>query len=1607
MEGRDNQLCLHQQISCRTIGYIIEKECSCSSHLLIFFRGQQNFVFSEPCTASEHNNTYQCSVEVSGLNRASKPRILFEQNDNWAQECNFVNRYLSHQATNQIFCTEYDAKNQNQLQFTNLIIYSLTLKFHGPLHISARNVNFIDLEVFVDALMEMPCYFSCHSCSFSQSHSSNLSLGIHISHCLCLSFYIQNGTLSNAVIHLSFLYFCNVDMMDIHLQFSDKFGDNEMSAVFVHQVNTTRSPNMNLPSSIIKVTNFLTLNNAELGYIFQINLGSVANSKSVVQFENCVSRQSSCFLSYFVLSEASYLLPSPVHQLHMINTEIADSTGLYSVVSVSNEINFGLHNIGPTAEITHSFLVVFILNCSLLNNTAEEGIFFFSCAGWECSINYMQLFFENTLLKGNTVTSFYSSVFYMAHVINTQVQISNCSFYQNTGAKGVILFSGDETSLSVTLFSTQFHENAANLFSDGAGALYSYGTSVSLTVSVVNCLFSENSVNHFGAGALSFSCVRGSLTIDITNTTFFRNQAEKAGAVFIRWTRSSTAIGLTDSVFFENSAPFVWGTGGINLEGFKSTDLIIVTNTKFHRNTGSHGAMRLYVNQGSSNIVVNNTNIFGNTGDKLGGVDYGGGLVMKIYRSSALVSVAASQFYRNKESAVLMNMGTRSSVRLNVDASQFSQNRGGAIFVETTARHLTSLTINVTNSQFTRNTKKTLVLLIKSSLFNVSLHKCLFSQNTGDKGAAIFASSTDTQNSVLHISFSRFLQNIATTSGAAVHSELSSTKMEIGLTIVCVETDIFDNIIEEDSFDRSGGAIVVAAFDAFSKASILIVSCRLQNNTSQNYGGALALYLYESTFVQIESSAFINNTAGGSRNSFGGACYIFLTKGVDAFRHTGTIQLNKCVFTSNIATEGGSLFQTSKHSLITKLNVENTTFVCCHISSSDFIFLKMISTFKNVRFYYNFQQSDFAVLGVNLRPDGSHLLDNVLYSCHLADIVIQLDSISPVVETDANMSVNQSDDWKNTLTIFCSKCTSNYLSIGNSTTHIALSSKISNHSSHISGPQHIVKTESSCHSCPFGGQCMNGVVKALSNFWGYREGNSFVFVSCPLQYCCNGIDVLCDSFDSCAPHRIGKLCGQCEKGFTESLMSTVCIPDQQCNDWWLWLVAFLLALGYLMWYMFKGYIIYCLKYILHRFCSYQKHYVWAAKHSHKEQDSETDENAFFDILIYFVNIKNLINVQIEFQESDEKTSIIQNIETKFLMYLDVDVQQTFHMEVCPFPGINATLKTLARPIFTVMVLFIWLLLFAMILLFVHILTCFQHGTLQFFRYILKWFKLKLVEGFVQTVKYSFSGFAGATFMLLTCVKVGNGSFWKFNAEIECYSILQKIVIFAAATHTIPLVFIPPVAGKLLQSGHVGYVQTMFACVVPLPFLLFWVGWFILPGKYRRNQLESFPYHEKETQIKQIEHQNTPHITEEAQVLLDTYQGAFRKQSSHWESVIEFRKLIFCSFYLVPNNIYRLVLCTFACIIALVHHRSVYPFKHINSNRAETLSLSLLCIACVTNSIKSVFPQLGLMVKSNTPTEQLLLLMNRLDSIFALVLLSYMLAAEVFQFVSKAISKKED
>ena len=71
-------------------------------------------------------------------------------------------------------------------------------------------------------------------------------------------------------------------------------------------------------------------------------------------------------------------------------------------------------------------------------------------------------------------------------------------------------------------------------------------------------------------------------------------------------------------------------------------------------------------------------------------------------------------------------------------------------------------------------------------------------------------------------------------------------------------------------------------------------------------------------------------------------------------------------------------------------------------------------------------------------------------------------------------------------------------------------------------------------------------------------------------------------------------------------------------------------------------------------------------------------------------------------------------------------------------------------------------------------------------------------------------------------------------------------------------------------------------------------------------------------------------------------------TKHRKSVTSLRRFLFGLVLYIDDTQLRIMLSLALCLVNLVHHTAVKPFKHNQSNRSETLSLSLLILLCFIN-----------------------------------------------------------
>ena len=347
---------------------------------------------------------------------------------------------------------------------------------------------------------------------------------------------------------------------------------------------------------------------------------------------------------------------------------------------------------------------------------------------------------------------------------------------------------------------------------------------------------------------------------------------------------------------------------------------------------------------------------------------------------------------------------------------------------------------------------------------------------------------------------------------------------------------------ENNTCDHFGGAIHMR----FSNGRISM--CTFRNNKAYDIGGAVCQH---GNNLILEQSLFQNNTAFGKMGQ-GGALYLQqLYHNYSTIAH---VNIFHSVFDGNHASyRGGAIFASSN-----KLYIQNSTFISSSYPhpltyfGGDFLYSRSKVTLKSISFLdvdrYNFQNSLIIHETLNtLIEKGINKEDIILLLLSLrSKIQIKCFTGKNVAISNGTYSHNPNKFFF--MSISCSFCSQNYYSL--QAAHLDLFSQ--NYPAEI--------TNVKCYHCPLGGVCQRGHIRASNNFWGYVFNNQIYFASCPFGYCCFKEE--CVNYSSCHTSRTGILCGHCEKGFTENLLTQDCLPPGNCRHPWYLLVVMIIGIVY-------------------------------------------------------------------------------------------------------------------------------------------------------------------------------------------------------------------------------------------------------------------------------------------------------------------------------------------------------------------------------------------------------------------------------------------------------------
>ena len=459
--------------------------------------------------------------------------------------------------------------------------------------------------------------------------------------------------------------------------------------------------------------------------------------------------------------------------------------------------------------------------------------------------------------------------------------------------------------------------------------------------------------------------------------------------------------------------------------------------------------------------------------------------------------------------------------------------------------------------------------------------------------------------------------------------------------------------------------------------------------------------------------------------------------------------------------------------------------------------------------------------------------------------------------------------------------------------------------------------EDKCLKCPYGASCENGTIKAKENFWGMEDFSSippsFHFFHCPSEYCSRSSHSTHYGHNSCHGRRDGVLCGKCFDGYSEALYSNSCRMNERCNDSWFWLATTIYVAAFAVYIIFKPPI----------FSELLKYSLWfkykpgfSNLHQTSSEENKEHDSGYLKIIFYFYQVAELVMIK-----SPENMFHLVPIIPPIIAIFNFQVKSLNGSIGCPFPGLTAVTKELFK-----------CMKFLGTLLSIGLIYAIHRATSRSLHTAPPSMKLYLAVA-LETLLLGYERLADTSLKLMHCVPIDKD--WRLfvDGTIQCWQWWQFLLTSFILSFIIPLVLVLLWGSLRLSKDKVTAKEFLIACAFPLPCLLIWFF-----RKYRKKDdqqmLDAEKVHNAE-EIKQVLH------------------GPFRAGSSedhgtlYWESVLTGRRLILLVIHTFATDpTIRFVCLSCACVIILVHHLTVRPFRERKANICEGFSLLSLVVICI-------------------------------------------------------------
>ena len=571
------------------------------------------------------------------------------------------------------------------------------------------------------------------------------------------------------------------------------------------------------------------------------------------------------------------------------------------------------------------------------------------------------------------------------------------------------------------------------------------------------------------------------------------------------------------------------------------------------------------------------------------------------------------------------------------------------------------------------------------------------------------------------------------------------------------------------------------------------------DNRAQISGGALYFYLVKAT---ITNCSFIENEAGFRETSSGQ--YTFGTGGALYLGQGCSAVIRDCVFKDNFARYGSAIYEVSGHNSYL-LELDNITVLSSFMDDSFFMIPSLnIVSLGAVQAFHSFNLS----------------VRNVRLEC-------------PV---QYNITVNTFVD--NYLSANCNSCPDNTYSLDAAVANV--------HACESTKHRCIDITPISCHDCPFGGTCENGVLIPKPNFWKYSYQSKAYFVSCPVFYCKQEEHLK----SSCISTRTGTLCGACREEFTENVYTSSCMKTKECRPQWFWLSLVSVALLYLLLIMFLQEVSACLGWLLHIRIPFIKnrepsltvpllypdeHHV--PRELEISEKSGTSENllvvkdhglsndssdSLVGGMIKIFSFYYQIDVLFNFFENRATAKVFLSIKNALISILNLSPEgSSLHLLGCPFARMNAVTKVVMKASLPIFILALAGVVYGMSVIILKVKNYISKKRLNNVQ--IDSIRTRLLCTILQIILLSYSTITSNVFSLVTCITLEDGRKILFiDGNSPCYQWWQWICLAFISIWVVPLGISLIVAPALLRKQRITVMQLFISLVVPLPMNIYFL-----------------------------------------------------------------------------------------------------------------------------------------------------------------------------------------